>query len=501
MSEHPLLSIQHASILHQQQIFLRDFSWTVLPGEAWVITGSNGSGKTTLINAIIDSEKMVPSSADGFFSAFSKITLLSFEAVAAFIENELKNDDSDFVEGGIDPGRTPATLLQGCPEAERFASICGISHILHRGLKFLSTGEIRRTLLAQALAGAPDLLILDDPFDGLDSEGVATLSALLDSLIGSASSGNKTAYMIVLDRYISVPRSCTHVLELEGGKTVFSGTREDFEQLLAERTLLGACEPQNASLPADLDEELAVLDTEKTLSDDTKPLIEMTRVSVEWSGRKVLEDVSWTVNKGEHWIIRGPNGSGKTTLLELITGDNPQVFKNRVSLFGAPRGSGETIWEIKEKIGFVSHRLHQEYRRVGDVTVETVIVSGFYDSIGLYERASTEEREKAARWLELGNLQNLAKEAFNALSYGDQRSLLILRAAVKLPPLIILDEPCHGLDEQHRARTLSLMQRIAETGHSTLLHVTHDPDEYLPCETNILELLPGGDPMYRIITR
>jgi molybdate transport system ATP-binding protein len=210
------------------------------------------------------------------------------------------------------------------------------------------------------------------------------------------------------------------------------------------------------------------------------------------------------VERGEHWFIRGPNGSGKTTLLELITGDNMQVFSNEVSLFGSRRGTGETLWDIRKKLGIVSYRLHLEYRMVGGTAVEDVVASGFHDSIGLYEPKTDTEKIAVARWLALAgaagtDFSRKAREPFSSLSYGEQRALLIVRATVKSAPLLILDEPCHGLDEESRAMVLGLLDIIAGQGRSTILHVTHDPSEARPFEKNILELCPGETPMYRTI--
>jgi len=228
-------------------------------------------------------------------------------------------------------------------------------------------------------------------------------------------------------------------------------------------------------------------------------LVEMRDVVVEWSDRRILDRLSWTLRRGEHWLIRGPNGSGKTTLLELITGDNPQVFRNDIRLFGKKRGSGETIWELKEKMGVVSYRLHTEYRSLGDLTLEAVVLSGLHDSIGLYQQCGEEERALAEKWLHLAGFAGRSATPFRDLSYGEQRAVLIARASIKQPPILILDEPCHGLDDTQRIRVLEVLQAIAENGTSTMLHVTHDPAEVLPCEKHILELCPGEKPMYRII--
>jgi molybdate transport system ATP-binding protein len=227
----------------------------------------------------------------------------------------------------------------------------------------------------------------------------------------------------------------------------------------------------------------------------------MNNVTVAWSDHVVLDRLSWTLHAGEHWLIRGPNGSGKTTLLELITGDNPQVFNNDVRLFGLRRGSGETIWELKEKMGIVTYRLHTEYRSLGDLPLTTVLVSGLHDSIGMYEQSGEEELSLAEKWLALVGFAGRGKVLFRDLSYGEQRAILIARGAIKQPPILILDEPCHGLDPFHRERILSLLQKIAEHGDSTILHVTHDETEVLPCEKHILELRPGQNPMYALLER
>ena len=216
---------------------------------------------------------------------------------------------------------------------------------------------------------------------------------------------------------------------------------------------------------------------------------------------EVLKDFSWEVLPGEHWFIRGPNGSGKTTLLELITGDNKQVFCNDVWLFGQKRGTGESIWDIKKNLGIVSYRLHVEYRMLGGTELENVIISGFHDSIGLYEKKTDMEIAAAKKWLKLAGFEGREHESFGNLSYGEQRAILIIRAAVKSPKIMILDEPCHGLDEQYRQKILDLLETVANSGTTTLLHVTHDPTEVLEAEKHILELCPGEKPMYKIIVK
>jgi molybdate transport system ATP-binding protein len=527
----------------------QDLTWSLKPGEAWVITGSNGSGKSAFAAALAGLLPITPGIAGAYINVFAgHAVLVSFENAAEVIERERANDDSDFVEGGIDPGTSvrrylaemlPPTIARKYPGGiglENHPSVIasGIAPILDRGLKRLSTGEIRRTLLCRALAAEPELLILDEPFEGLDTASRAVLDEILDRLASvtartdrpptsrrstddipsaspTVSSNHSPILVLVADRWEHVPPAMNRVLELKDKTIAFSGDRSAYEALLARRTAetdchaavrksalldsLGIAEGEAATLSSLSKHSVAAGD-----STQGQILVELRNVNVGWSGKNVLENISWTVRAGEHWLVRGPNGSGKTTLLELITGDNPQLFSNDVRIFGNRRGCGETIWEIKAKMGIVSYRLHLEYRYFQDLSLEELLVSGLHDSIGLYIEPGDAQLRLARRWLALAGFEGRDREHFGQLSYGEQRAILVARAAIKNPSLLILDEPCHGLDTEHRARVLELLESIASHGRSTLLHVTHDPSEVLACEKHILELRPGESPMWAILS-
>ena len=310
--------------------------------------------------------------------------------------------------------------------------------------------------------------------------------------------------LLAMERWHEIPPAVTNVIEFSQKQVTFCGKKSDYEKILEQRRLdeKKSEEKEKAAFSGALNQtlqETKVLQQNNQLNDEI--LVQMNNVNVGWGDNRVLKNLSWELKKGEHWLVRGPNGSGKTTFLELITGDNKQVFCNDVRLFGKKRGTGESIWDIKKQLGIVSYRLHVEYRMVGDTTLENVIISGFRDSIGLYEAATDVERVAAKKWLELGGFQGRENNTFGSLSYGEQRAILILRSAVKCPKILILDEPCHGLDEQYRKKILQLMEEIAQGGTTTLLHVTHDASEVLSCEKHILELIPNHNPMYNIIER
>ena len=522
-----LISINNCRIENSRETVIPRLDWIFSGNEAWLVIGPNGGGKADFVNALsgIKDLKITPNGTEGslYSNIFSdSIEIVSLERAARLIEEERLNDESEFTEGGVDIGRTGRVFIaegilgpikKNAPlpeEAKRLESypaikLCGIEKILDRGLKYMSTGEIRRTLLARALVSGKKLLILSDPFAGLDMQSRTILLDFFNTIV-QKQGGDFPHVILGMERWHEIPDAINHVLEFSGKKITFCGKREDYEKLLQERSKEQEKNKDQAKskLSDDFSRTLsdtAVLRNESEKSEEKgEILIEMNHVNVGWDGHQVLSDLSWKLLKGQHWLIQGPNGSGKTTFLELITGDNMQVFCNDVRLFGSKRGSGESIWDIKKQLGIVSYRLHVEYRMLGGTSLLNVIVSGFRDSIGLYGAASDVESAAAKQWLKLGGFQGREDESFGNLSYGEQRAILILRSAVKSPKILILDEPCHGLDEIYREKILNLLELIGKGGTTTMLHVTHDPAEALPCEKHILQLCPGEKPMYRIKT-
>ena len=529
-----LIKISNCRIENATGTVVPEITWEMKEGEAWLVIGPNGGGKADFVNALSGSAGM-KFSVNGsekeqpfFCNTFeNSVELVSLERAARLIQEERENDESDYVEGGVDIGRTGrvfiAESLPGVtikknqplpPEAFSIdgsdaVKLCGIQKILDRGLKYMSTGEIRRTLLARGLISGKKLLVLSDPFAGLDAE---SRNILLDFFTDAVKKQNP-AVILGMERWHEIPDSITHVLEFTNKKISFCGERSEYEKILSSRHEEKAAGEEAARKVFEDELSKTYADTavlqngaEENKAPSTSSgtgnsevLIQMNNVNVGWGDHHVLRNLNWTLHKNEHWLIRGPNGSGKTTFLELITGDNGQVYANDVWLFGRKRGTGESIWEIKEKMGIVSYRMHVEYRMVGNTSLRDVIVSGFRDSIGLYGGATDMESAAAIKWLKLGGFAGREHETFGSLSYGEQRAILILRSAVKCPEILILDEPCHGLDEDYREKILHLLEIIGQNGTSTMLHVTHDPAEKLSCEKHILELHPDEEPMYKII--
>ena len=500
-----LINIQKCRIQNDKEIFIKEFSCQIKATENWLVIGPNGGGKADFLNALSGNLKFIKNQDDSILQIpqLNDLELVSLEKAARIIQEERENDESEFLEGGVDIGRTGKVFIaqslknpdeinqiENMPEVK----LCGIQHILERGLKYMSTGEIRRTLLAKALISKKKLLILSDPFAGIDVESRKILLDFFTQMTNPHAENHQgTQIILCMERWNEIPQTITHVIEFSNKEVSFCGERKDYEIILQKRKAESEnqIEKQKQDFEKELNQTLQetfVLQNEKSDSEDEEILVEMKNVNVGWDGRLVLENLNWTLKKHEHWLIRGPNGCGKTTFLELITGDNKQVYSNDIWIFGIKRGSGESIWDIKKRLGIVSYRLHVEYRMIGGISLQNVIISGFRDSIGLYGEATDVEKDAAKKWLKLGGFINRENELFSNLSYGEQRAILILRAAVKCPEILILDEPCHGLDEENRRMILHLLDLIAENKTSTLLHVTHDMNEVLKCEKHILEM-------------
>lgn len=543
-----LISINNCRIENSKETLIQNINWTYESGQAWLVIGPNGGGKAEFLNALAneagirfvgneknEGDRPLNQSKSSYFSSFEKsVEIVSLEKAAKIIEEERINDESDYVEGGIDHGRSGrifisqsldnsikknSSLPEFAKNLEKDPSIklCGIEKILDRGLKYMSTGEIRRTLLARALISGKKLLILSDPFAGLDKESRTILLEFFNSIterqIKKPENNSFPHIILAMERWNEIPENISHVIEFSNKEISFCGCKEDYlkklnqsdnNHLTEKKELKDSFYEIIQTTSKGENSEGTVLSQSSTpegtdLSASSKILVEMKNVNVGWGDNRVLKNINWKLFEGNHWLIRGPNGSGKTTFLELITGDNQQVYSNEIYMFGKKRGSGESIWDIKKNLGIVSYRMHVEYRMLGGTSLQNVIISGLRDSIGLYGKASDLEISTAKKWLALAKLQDRADENFGNLSYGEQRAVLILRAVVKSPKILILDEPCHGLDENYRFKILELLELIAEQKTTTLLHVTHDPSEMLKCEKHILELHPESEPMYKII--
>ena len=212
-------------------------------------------------------------------------------------------------------------------------------------------------------------------------------------------------------------------------------------------------------------------------------------MSANYGELQVLNHLNWTMSPEDHVLIEGPNGCGKSTLLSLIDGENHKGYGQEVYLFGKRKGSGETIWEIKSRFGIVSNELHNKY--VKGWKVLDVVVSGYFDSVGLYDDSGSTQWSGARNWLTTLGIRELEGHYYHELSFGQQRLVLLARAMVKHPRILILDEPCVGLDDYYRQLILGTLNRIAEQTATRIIYVSHVDDEALAFATQRLRFIPA----------
>ncbi|MEM6985683.1 MAG: molybdate ABC transporter ATP-binding protein ModF [Pseudomonadota bacterium] len=470
------IHFHNAQVAFGEHFTLRCNDWSIDRGQHWVLVGPNGAGKSALAAALAGEGDWLAGSLDG---QPERIAVVSFEAQAALIDNERKKDDADILDV-ISEGTPAGEVMDvGCVDRTLQRDLIeafGVTPLLDQSFRKLSTGETRKLLLIRALSSRPDVLILDEPFEGLDVGAAATLNRVLQD------AASDTQMLFVLNHFDDIPAFVTHLAYLSGGELLHQIERTDDSAVADVRRLLHISK-QDVRLPS------APVGDRPPALDPTAPLVRLRNGHIAYGEKQVFDGIDWTVLPGQHWQLSGPNGSGKTCLLNLITGDHPQCYVNDIVVFGMQRGSGESIWDIKQHIGYVSSALQWEYKV--SVSLRNAIVSGFYDSIGLYRRASDEHKAIADDWLAVMGLSDRADQPFTGLSFGDQRLALIARAMVKHPSLLILDEPCISLDDINRSRVLALVEHICTGTETTVLYVNHREADHIAGIAHHLQLDQG----------
>jgi len=490
----PLLTLESVTLRVGSRWILPETSWRIHEGEHWVIWGGNGEGKTTLANALAGNGAVVQGRihhhlrAGGTSGIRPGVALVSPEQYHRLHVREAFLEEMRSFSGDLHPltfGRD--VLMHGFRRDTRNSDpridvsvVPGLESLLDKPVATFSSGEMQQLLLARALIQDPWLLILDEPFNGLDSDACRALRGSFDRLTEKG-----THLILITHRLEEISGHFSHVLWLEGGRAKWQGTQSAFlRRFSEEQKLKSVSSASRTALPE------TVSGTGDDFIPEKNALIEMRDVSVRYGGLRILHGLTWTVRAGEHWAVLGPNGAGKTTLLKLITGDNPQAYANTIFLFGKRRGTGESLWDIKRHIGFISDAFHAGYPTA--LTGFDVVCSGFFDSIGLYRHCTPAQIRIARNWIRILALEDIVEAPFSSLSFGRQRLLLIARAMVKSPRLLILDEACNGLDVWHRQRTWDVIDRIRARGRTTLICTSHHPEALPAGLTHCLELGPGN---------
>lgn len=509
MQDKPLVSVEKIAVRLREKRFLSDISWSIGRGEQWAILGPNGSGKTTLAKSIFGRVPIVHGEVQYYFSNnggadlsenLAQIGYVSPDDYRDLIQKNLLEDSFRDFSGRIGEFTPARTLLfeelnRKKTEPEKVEKVfevahrMGIRHLLERPVEALSIGESRKFLIARALLRTPKLLILDKPFDGLDKKSKQSFEKIIRQLIKDG-----ICLILITNRTEEILQPFTHVLVMQEGKILASGKKRDILEK-GKLSKLATDDSREIEIDEDLygnireaSEEMAS-GTARELASAPETLLEMNGVTVKYDRVVILDHLNWIIKRGENWAILGPNGAGKSTLLKLILGDNQQAYSNDIVLLGQKRGSGATIWDLKKHIGVVSTDLQAKYK--AETKVFDVVCSGFYDSVGLYRQCNELEKRVIHYWLKLTSLDTLEAKRFDQLSYGERQLALIVRAMVKSPVILILDEPCDGLDYRNREMVLKLIDFIGNKTNSTVVMTTHREDEIPKCVQNVLMLRRG----------
>lgn len=346
--------------------------------------------------------------------------------------------------------------------------------ILTRGrsqaLRTMSSGEQKKALLDHLLEQDPDFLILVNPLDHLDREAQSSLRERLTAV------GTSTVLVQLVGRPEDILPGTTDFFFLEG------------DRLCPHPTADALTKSRESTLPVFQGSLPPPLVPNKAPKGE---LVHFDGVSVQFDGRPVLDRIHWKVEAGEFWQLIGPNGSGKTTLLSMITGDSHKGYGQELSLFGHKKGSGESVWDLKKNIGYFTPALTDRFRGYHSVT--NMIISGLHDSIGLYVIPGDAEQNLADHWLKLLGMYPKSTLYFKDLSRLEQRMVMMARAMIKHPPLLILDEPTAGLDRSSASLLVALVNKIAQESDTAIIFVSHRVEPLLRGGLQyVLEPSPGG---------
>lgn len=459
-------------------------NFTLCDGEHIAIVGPNGGGKSMLVDIIIGRHPLVMTEPHYDFAPSTKplaadnIKYITFRDSYGdidgqyFLQQRWNQHEIDEETPSVGAELEKAYHIAGKDTPERrkmqahLYELFHIRHLLDKYLILMSSGELRKFQLTKALLSEPRVLIMDNPFIGLDSETRDQLKELLTTLAHDHS----LQVILVLSKTDDIPSFITHVVEV---KDMRVGEKQSRKQYIETQ------KPVPSKVLTDEMEDIIINLPYKDNDYHTTEVVKMNKVCIVYGERTILKELDWTVNNGDRWALSGQNGAGKSTLLSLVCADNPQSYACDIALFGNARGSGESIWDIKKHIGYVSPEMHRSYHR--DIPAIRIVASGLKDTVGLYVRPDSSEYDICRLWMKIFGLEGKENTSFLKLSSGEQRLVLVARAFVKDPQLLILDEPLHGLDNVNRRLVKDVIEAFCLRHNKTLIMVTHYKEELPKC--------------------
>ncbi len=494
----PLFSIQNITVRYLNNTLFTNLNFTINKGENWALIGESGSGKSALLQTIAGNFNVTNGTIQHHFfdehllNHPDKKDKITYHKLIALVEpkhhfknlsntsnfyyqqryNSSDSEDVLTVEQYLS-GIATAQLTKGYWNYDKVIQTLKLEHLSHKQLIKLSNGETKRLMLAAALLKNTILLLLDNPLTGLDVQTRAEFNLILNEIIASGIT------VVMATSPYEIPDVITHIAILEKGKIKHIVSRNKYDPVLFN---------QQADDNIDKNELQSLLNI-KADKIIYQRIVAMNNVHIKYGDNVVLDGINWQIKPGEHWALLGPNGAGKSTLLSLINGDNPQAYANDIILFDKQRGTGESIWDIKSKIGFVSPELHQYFPT--DNSCLRVIESGYYDTLGLFRQSSKEKAAIALRWMKALEIEQYARVLLKNIPASAQRLCLLARALIKNPDLLIFDEPCQGMDTHQQQHFKNLVDTICSLSNVTLIYVTHYQHEIPGCVDRVLRLDKG----------
>lgn len=470
MEQETIIEISAAIPRLEHLQFEEAINWQIKSREHWAVIGPNGSGKTILIDILLgkyalkSGEIICKNSKGENLSISSVAKSVAFRDIYSIIDSQNSYYQQRWNKGDEQEIPHVKELVSKADPIwlNTLLEWFGISELMDKEVNMLSSGELRKFLIVRSLLSRPRILILDNPFIGLD----AASRNVLNDLLARLAELENLQIVLILSNPHDIPEAITHVLPVYNKKVLPALSCKGFLN--------------DADLKASLFTQAGKLDITSLKNDfgnesySFEYAANMKNIHIRYGDRTILKDLNWQVKRGEKWALLGVNGSGKSTLLSLICGDNPQAYANDITLFDRKRGTGESIWDIKKRIGYVSPEMHLYYQK--NVRCLDVVGSGFFDTIGLYRKCNPEQESLALKWMEAFNIGHLKDISFLNVSSGEQRLVLLVRVFIKNPDLLILDEPLHGLDIANKKRVKKLIEDFCDKDKS-LIYVTHYEDE------------------------
>lgn len=488
-----IITIKDGVTRHPDYRMAEPVNLEISQGEQIAIVGDNASGKSRLVDIITSRYPLLMNEVKYNFGADAKPLVSDNIKYITFRDSYGESDGAYYYQQrwnqhDIDENTpTAGQLLDKTCELQhtdpamrrQLFDMFNLEPLLDKYIITLSSGELRKFQLTKTLLSEPRVLIMDNPFIGLDAQTRQLLSDLLTRLTSETS----LHVILVLSKADAIPPFITHVIPVKDCIVLPKTEVRDYIKAQESLAYQGIDEEVKDSI---IKLPLKDLSKETFYPEKGGEILQFNHVSIRYGKRTILKDLDWTVHEGERWALRGENGCGKSTLLSLVCADNPQSYACDIRLFGHQRGTGESIWEIKRHIGYVSPEMHRAYLK--DLPAIDIVASGLSDSVGLYVRPRPEQRATCLLWMRIFGIEHLADRTFLRLSSGEQRLCLLARAFVKDPELLILDEPLHGLDSPNCIKVKQIIELFCQRPNKTLVMVTHYQEELPRCITHTLTL-------------